>query len=352
MLLVALSLFATLTTPVQEWGKGPARWLMTKDEQRAWPQLQTDEEANAFIDLFWARRDPTPGTEQNEYKDEFERRVRAADEAFKAEKVRGALTDPGRAFILLGIPRNVMDSPAGMTSLGRMAGRITFDYPEGELRKLGLDRVPVFTQNADGEFKIDPSQSNAFGAIAKAAAVAVVRPDLKTAPEWALHGGIAAETTPPAVMTTTIVDAPRPAPVEQLPPGPHGASRLVFVKDLTSEIQPRADTDPFLSATPATRFSTAEQLGYAFQLCRGGAPDAPVKVGLTISGTGGGKKVSIVSRPQEVTPEPIRVMSTCSVVWASLPLTALKPGSYKLAIEASDPATKETWNLGGEFKVE
>lgn len=345
-------LFATLSTAVQEWGKGPARWLMTKDEQRIWSKLQTDEEATAFIDLFWARRDPTEGTERNEFRNEFERRVRAADDAFKAEKVRGALTDPGRAFILLGIPRNVIDAPAGMTSLGRQMGRITFDYPEGELRRLGLDRVPVFSQNADGEFRIDPSQSNAYGAIAKAVAAAVVRPDLKVAPEWALHGGVTAEVEPETTHVTTIVDVPQPAPVQQLPPGPHGASRLIFVKDLTSEVQPRSDTDPFLSATPASRFSTSEQLSYAFQLCRDGAPDAPVKVGLTISGTAGGKKVSIVARPQEVTPEPIRVMSTCSVVWASLPLTALKPGQYKLGIEASDPATKETWSLGGEFKVE
>ncbi|HKO54594.1 MAG TPA: GWxTD domain-containing protein [Thermoanaerobaculia bacterium] len=349
LVVLLLPLLAALAAPVDDWGKGPARWLMTKDEQRAWSKLQSDQEASDFIDLFWARRDPTPGTEQNEFKDEFERRVRAADDAFEAEKVRGALTDPGRAFVVLGVPRNVVDTPAAMTRVGRMGARIVFDYPDAELHRLGLDRAPVFSQNADGEFKIDPQQSNAFGAIAKAAANALLRPDLTITPEWALHGGIDAKPQPqPVVVTAAFEEPPPPA---QLPPGPHGASRLVFVRDLTNEVRPRADTDPFVSATPATRFSSAEQFGYAFQLCRDGAPDAAVKVGFAISGTSAGKKVRVVSKPQDVTPEPIRVMSTCSVVWASLPLTALKPGSYRLAIEVTDPATKESWNLGGDFEV-
>jgi GWxTD domain-containing protein len=341
-------LFATLSTNVQEWGSGPARWLMTKDEQRAWSKVQTDAEANAFIDLFWARRDPTEGTERNEFKEEFERRVASADRDFAFAGKRGSLTDPGRVLILLGAPReNTRDGVQTM----RKRGAIVFTYDNHTGLSLTQPTVHFAEDATTHEYKLDP-QGGAFGALTNAVKEAVIRPDFTAAPEWALHGGVDAKSEPAAVRKVVIVDAPQPAPVAQLPAGPHGASRLVFVKDLTAEIQPRSESDPFAAAKPVSTFAQSEQLGYAFQLCREGAQDAPVQVKFSISGTSGGKKVSVVSRPQEMTPEPIRVMSTCSVVWASLPLSSLKPGSYKLAIEAADPATQENWKLGGDFKVE
>ena len=51
---------------------------MTRDEQKKWRAVSTDEQAQEFIDLFWARRDPTPGTYVNEYKQEYDARVKYA----------------------------------------------------------------------------------------------------------------------------------------------------------------------------------------------------------------------------------------------------------------------------------
>ncbi|MBV9494497.1 MAG: GWxTD domain-containing protein [Acidobacteria bacterium] len=355
VLLVASPAFAALSPNVADWGNGPARWLMTKDEQRTWSKLQTDEEANAFIDLFWARRDPTRGTERNEFKDDFESRVRSADDAFKKGSVRGALTDPGRAYILFGPPARTPEVAAGgRNAMGQLqtTGRMVFEYSAADLRKLGLDRAPVFSQNNQGEYKIDPQQSNAFGAIQKAVDDTVINPDFTTTPEWALRGGVDAKVAPTPITRVSEVAVPMPIPVKQLAAGPKGASHLVLVKNLTDEIQPKSEGDPFAEAKPASTFASSEQLGYALQLCRDAAPETPVKVGLSISGTSGGKKVSIVSRPQDVTPEPIRAMETCSIVWASLPLASVHPGSYKLSIDVIDPATSQKWNLTRDFKVE
>src|ERR1041384_8145309 len=78
-----------------EWGKGPAQHLMTKEEIAQWKAITTDEEADKFIALFWARRDPTPQTARNELREEFENRVRGADASFKSRSLRGALTERG-----------------------------------------------------------------------------------------------------------------------------------------------------------------------------------------------------------------------------------------------------------------
>ena len=89
------------------WGEGPAKWLMTREEARKWKSVSTDEEAQAFVDLFWARRDPTPATSRNEFKEDFDARVKFADDNFSDGRDPGSLTDRGRVFILLGPPYRV-----------------------------------------------------------------------------------------------------------------------------------------------------------------------------------------------------------------------------------------------------
>ena len=75
---IAVSAFA-LSPEHVSWGKGPAQYLMTKEEIAQWKAITTDEQAEKFIALFWARRDPTPATPQNEFREQFELRVKQAD---------------------------------------------------------------------------------------------------------------------------------------------------------------------------------------------------------------------------------------------------------------------------------
>ena len=48
----------------------------------AFKRLQTDEEREQFIEQFWLRRDPTPDTEENEFKEEHYRRIAYANDNF------------------------------------------------------------------------------------------------------------------------------------------------------------------------------------------------------------------------------------------------------------------------------
>ena len=87
-----------------EWDKSPAGFLLTKDEQKEWKTISTEAEARAFIELFWAKRNPDPASAFNPFKADFENKVRYADEQYTWDKKRGALTDRGRVLIVMGVP--------------------------------------------------------------------------------------------------------------------------------------------------------------------------------------------------------------------------------------------------------
>lgn len=80
------------------------RWLLMPEEQRQIRRLKSRREAVLFIEFFWRRRDPTPSDPGNPFLQTFHDRVQAADELYAEGGLRGALTDRGRALILLGPP--------------------------------------------------------------------------------------------------------------------------------------------------------------------------------------------------------------------------------------------------------
>jgi GWxTD domain-containing protein len=95
---------------VDLWGGSPEyRYLALPDEQARWKTLTTQAEREAFVEEFWARRDPTPGTAENEFRTTFNARVAFADSAFGTPFAeRGSLTARGRLLILLGKPRQML----------------------------------------------------------------------------------------------------------------------------------------------------------------------------------------------------------------------------------------------------
>lgn len=116
--IMSVSAFAQLTAEYREWADGPVKSIMTPEETAKWKQVRTDDQAKAFVDLFWARRDPTPATAENEFRQEFDRRVEYADLQFSQARRKGSLTDRGRVFIVLGPPYKVArTNPAGQNTI-------------------------------------------------------------------------------------------------------------------------------------------------------------------------------------------------------------------------------------------
>jgi len=100
-------------TPNEAWGDGPVKFLMTAEEKRDWARASDPVTRSEFVTRFWASRDVKPETPENEFRQEFERRVAYADAAFVQGEVRGSMTDRGMVFLLLGPPTYVGRKPLG-----------------------------------------------------------------------------------------------------------------------------------------------------------------------------------------------------------------------------------------------
>ena len=103
-----------LSKTYKKWLNEDVVWIITDEERAAFKQLSNDEERDNFIEAFWQRRDPTPDTEENEYKEEHYRRIAYANEHFAAG-IPGWKSDRGRIYIMYGPADEVDSHPSGGT---------------------------------------------------------------------------------------------------------------------------------------------------------------------------------------------------------------------------------------------
>jgi GWxTD domain-containing protein len=83
-------------------------YIIAPKEKDVFLALQTDRDRDFFIEAFWKQRDPTPGTPENEYKDEHLKRVAYANKFYGRGTTRpGWKTDRGRFHIILGPPAGI-----------------------------------------------------------------------------------------------------------------------------------------------------------------------------------------------------------------------------------------------------
>jgi GWxTD domain-containing protein len=90
----------------QNWLAEDVRWIITPEELAQFTRLSSNGDRDAFVVQFWLRRDPTPDTEENEFKEEHYRRVAYSNVHFSA-RTKGSLTDRGRTYIFYGPPDSI-----------------------------------------------------------------------------------------------------------------------------------------------------------------------------------------------------------------------------------------------------
>ncbi len=106
------SLRQELGKTYRKWLDEDVRWIISDEEKYAFMQLSNDEERDNFIEAFWPRRDPTPDTEENEFKEEHYRRIAYANEHFAAG-IPGWKTDRGRTYVVFGPADEIESHPSG-----------------------------------------------------------------------------------------------------------------------------------------------------------------------------------------------------------------------------------------------
>jgi GWxTD domain-containing protein len=101
-----------LMGPYRKWLNEDVGYIITDEERQAFKRLATDDERQSFIENFWLRRDPTPDSAENEYKEEHYRRIAYANERY-ASGIPGWKTDRGRIYITFGPPAEIESHPSG-----------------------------------------------------------------------------------------------------------------------------------------------------------------------------------------------------------------------------------------------
>jgi GWxTD domain-containing protein len=155
----------------QTWLDQDVRYIITPEEEQAFKLLGTDEERDQFIEQFWLRRDPTPDTEENEFREEHYRRIQYANEHFAAG-TPGWRTDRGRIYIVWGPPDEIESHASGGTyqrEQSEGAGTTTsFPFEKWRYRYLeglGNEVIIEFVDTCmcgEFHFSIDPEEKNAL----------------------------------------------------------------------------------------------------------------------------------------------------------------------------------------------
>lgn len=92
----------------RKWLEEEVVYIITPRERDVFLRLKTDRERDLFIENFWKQRDPSPGTERNEFREEHYRRLNYANQYFgRSTGKPGWKTDQGRVYIILGPPNNI-----------------------------------------------------------------------------------------------------------------------------------------------------------------------------------------------------------------------------------------------------
>jgi len=138
----AKSLKQELSRTYKKWLNEDVVYIITDEERAAFKQLSNDEERDQFIEAFWQRRNPTPDSEDNEYKEEHYRRIEYANEHFAAG-IPGWKTDRGRIYIMYGPADEIDAHPSGGTyeRPNDEGGGETSTYPFEDWRYRYLDGV-------------------------------------------------------------------------------------------------------------------------------------------------------------------------------------------------------------------
>jgi GWxTD domain-containing protein len=136
--------------PTKEWREGPVRYIITKEEDKTYKQLDTEQERANFIDLFWRRRDPTPRTDFNEFKNRFRNRCLDANRLYSETSTPGWKTDMGKISILLGPPDEMVRDRVARGQ----RGTVIWIYRQPPFPDLPPNTVIAFAKGVQGDYEL------------------------------------------------------------------------------------------------------------------------------------------------------------------------------------------------------
>src|SRR5665213_2366673 len=153
------------------WLDQDVTYIISDEERKSFKSLSNDEEREAFIENFWLRRNPSPDSPENEFREEHYRRIQYANDHFAAGKP-GWKTDRGHIYISFGKPDSIESHPSGgayqrpVEEGGGETSTFPFEtwhyrYLEGVGDNIDIEFVDS-CQCGDYHFTIDRSEKDAL----------------------------------------------------------------------------------------------------------------------------------------------------------------------------------------------
>jgi GWxTD domain-containing protein len=143
----------------KKWLTDEVPYIITDDERAAFKKLSTDDEREQFVEQFWERRNPNPSSPENEFKEEYYRRIAYANEHY-ASGIPGWKTDRGRIYIMYGPADEIESHPSGGSYVRtpQEGGGETATYPFETWRYRYIDGIGT---NIILEF-VDPTMTGEY----------------------------------------------------------------------------------------------------------------------------------------------------------------------------------------------
>ncbi len=135
-------------TEFQRWVDEEVALIISDNERASLHELVTDGERGQYVELYWRRRDPTPGTEVNEFREEHYRRLQWA-----TYRLGGWKADRGMAYVKFGAPDAREEHAADATDYHYE--KWTYKFLEGVGRDVVLQFVDPGNTN---EFRLNPAR--------------------------------------------------------------------------------------------------------------------------------------------------------------------------------------------------
>jgi bla regulator protein blaR1 len=141
-------------SPYQKWLNQEVVYIITPEERAAFEKLTTDDERQKFVEQFWERRNPHPGSPVNTYKQQYYHRLAYANEHFTTATRPGWQSDRGHMLLVYGPPDEIDAHPANKP----------FPYEEWMYRHVeGLgDNVTLtfIDRSHSGDYQLAPGPVN------------------------------------------------------------------------------------------------------------------------------------------------------------------------------------------------
>ncbi len=130
------------------------RYLSSKSDKEMYSNLNSIEGKREFLSKFWQKQDNSPSTDENEFMNEYLRKLDYVEQKFKTQMYAGYKSDMGRIYLTYGVadtidryPNNISGKSYEIWTYNSIEGGVYFVFVDA----LGTDEFQLIHSTKRGE---------------------------------------------------------------------------------------------------------------------------------------------------------------------------------------------------------